>query len=559
MLKIVSQTWFVLTIVTTSFAQNLVPYQWQLEFNDGSSHEINLLLSWERQGLSYLSQPGTLSNTFYIPKKAHPADFTLEIQLLAQVGDIFINDHLIGGNFNTPFIWSASPEYESRKFNISKELLNLGGENSITIACADYSYTGGINHNFIMLYASPPTNSSIRFSFRSDEHLFNDQDDVSFDLITRAASDGHVSLIIRNDFRDALVTKELKVKKGIQESTLNLGPNRLPPGIYEIMAVLNDQGYIGATTYFVVSPTAMERSSPEPRGYKKYWDGAMKELEKVKPYFKINQVDSLSTEKRNGFVVEMQSIGNVTIRGYYFVPKGKKKYPAILNLPGYGYGFEYLDEFLKVDEEVIELAICVRGHGISLEAFSTEFPVPGFIGYEICDKEKIAYRQIYMDCLRALEFLLSRDEVDQAKIGVLGGSQGGGMALMTAGLMPDKVHACAYFDPFPTDLSNHIEIRTLIEDELKSYLKYYGNTCDMETARNTFSFLDTRHFAKKITCPVLYVTGLRDDDCPPRLGFSAYNEITAHKSFKIFPGDSHIGESNWKETMMSFFKEEFGF
>lgn len=285
----------------------------------------------------------------------------------------------------------------------------------------------------------------------------------------------------------------------------------------------------------------------------------MDELKQVDPQYKVTRVDSLCTITRDGYILEMKSLGDVTIRGYYFVPKKNKKYAAILNFPGYGYGFEDLDEFLKVEEEVIELAICVRGHGISKDAFTTEFPAPGFIGYNICDVNNIGYRQIYMDCIRALEFLLTRSEVDTSKIGVIGGSQGGGLALMTAGLMPDKVSACAYFDPFPTNLRNHIKIRTMIKDEVNAYLKYYDYACDFEAALTTFDFLDTKYFTKNIKCPTFYTTALLDDDCSSRIGFVAFNEIKSQKEFKIFPNDSHIGESSWKESSMLFFKKQFGF
>ena len=39
-----------------------------------------------------------------------------------------------------------------------------------------------------------------------------------------------------------------------------------------------------------------------------------------------------------------------------------------------------------------------------------------------------------MDCLRGIDFLTSRAEVDPSRIGVLGFSQGGGLTLATAAL-----------------------------------------------------------------------------------------------------------------------------
>ena len=563
-IKFIILNLFFLAVTLKGVSQSLMPLNWKLDLKKDSiikeSHPVNLLLSWERQGLSYLSPSGALSTSFYIPEMTMPSNFTLEFNLLLDVHEIYINGFHIGGDVPAKFIWSPTPKYETNKLIVPKKYLNFGKKNTIIINCSNFSYTGGKSHNKVLLYSGNKSfESKIDVLFTPKDHLFLNSDDVTFNLNTDTNSDGTLNLLIRNDYLDTLFIKEINLKKGIRSHHIDLKKEKLPPGFYEVIASLKTEGYAGTVDWFTVAPTKIKKSSVAPVGFNEFWNNAMDELNTIAPQFKMTKVDSLCTSKRNGYVVEMQSIGDVTIRGYYFVPKQKTSYAAILNLPGYGYGFEYLDEFLKNDENVIELAICVRGHGISKDAFNTEFPVPGFIGYNICDKENTVYRQIYMDCIRALEFLLSREEVDKSKIGVLGGSQGGGLTIMTAGLASEHIAACAYFDPFPTDLKNHIKIRTLIKDEVKSYLEYYNDACSFDQAITTLDFLDTKYFAKKIKCPTFYVTGLLDDDCPSRLGFSVFNEISAQKQFKIFPKDSHIGESNNKKDMMLFFKNQFGF
>src|ERR1041385_7277586 len=71
--------------------------------------------------------------------------------------------------------------------------------------------------------------------------------------------------------------------------------------------------------------------------------------------------------------------------------------------------------------------------------FRCKVYIPGIWGYKLCSEKENAYRAIYMDCVRAVEFLLSRPEVDANKICVMGGSQGGGLTLATAGLCGDKI------------------------------------------------------------------------------------------------------------------------
>jgi cephalosporin-C deacetylase-like acetyl esterase len=221
-------------------------------------------------------------------------------------------------------------------------------------------------------------------------------------------------------------------------------------------------------------------------------------------------------------------------------------------VPGYGYGFDNGKSFINSTDDVIELAICVRGHGISADVFNPGFDIPGIWGYKLCSEKENAYRSIYMDCVRAVEFLLSRPEVDTNKICVMGGSQGGGLTLATAGLCGDKIKACAYFDPFICDTRDQLRIRTVCNTEIKSYLKYYNDACSFNDALDIQDLIDTKGFADWIKCPVFFTTALFDDDCPPHMGFAAYNRIKSPKHFKIYPDDSHLGESGNYTEMRKF-------
>ena len=254
----------------------------------------------------------------------------------------------------------------------------------------------------------------------------------------------------------------------------------------------------------------------------------------------------------------MKSLGALTIRGYYFVPNTTGKHAAVLHLPGYSNGYQDLSGFMKNRENVIELALCVRGHGISADVFNPGFGIPGIWGYQLCNENEAAYRGIYMDCVRAVEFLLSRPEVDASRIGVMGGSQGGGLTLATAGLCSAEIKACSFFDPFPCDTRDHLRIRTMCNREFKNFLDYYKNECAFEDALKVQDLLDTKGFAAWIKCPVFFVTSLFDDDAPPHMGFSAYNRISAPKHFKIFPGLGHLNDKTYGEQFQ-FLKNELGF
>jgi len=269
-----------------------------------------------------------------------------------------------------------------------------------------------------------------------------------------------------------------------------------------------------------------------------------------KANFKVHKVDSLCSDNREGYVVEMQSLGNLTIRGYYFVPKTDGKHSVVMHLPGYSYGFEYLEGFRNRKGNTAEFALCVRGHGISKDVFDP-WSEQTLWSVGACSKEENIYRSIYMDCVQAINFLNSRPEIDKSKIGVAGGSQGGGLAIATSALCNDKIAACAFFDPFLCDIKHQTDIRTMVKKEFVDFTKVNGNNCSIEQIFSVQEFNDTKNFAQKINCPVSFLASLFDDDCPVHCGFSAYNLIESEKSYKVYPNDSHLGESGQYDKLFN--------
>ena len=557
------------SIVNSLNAQNFLSPLWKISFtdtvskashniNDKQWQDVNLLLSWERQ--SYFGQNGTcnIATDFYVPEAYKNDKLELTIGLHCDIRDIYVNDQYIGGAIPNSF-WSDRNKRTT--FSIPSNILKNNQANRIVIVASNLSYTGGKSYMYCQIHpVNSKNNSSVAIGFSTKNHVFELKDEkIGLTIQTNATKNGKVTLSIFNDFHKPIMKRVLTVKKGIVKTFVSFSDLDLTPGFYECTAILDDQSYSGTVGWFSIAPEKVKCENDTIKGFSQYWTTTLLDLKKVAPKFRMHKVDSLCSGKRDGYVIEMQSLGNLTVRGYYFVPRGQDKYPAILHVPGYGYGFQNLTEFLERKENVAELALCVRGHGISADVFHPGFGVPGVWGWNLCSETDNAYRSIYMDCVRAVEFLMSRPEINTSKIGVEGGSQGGGLALVTAGLCPENISALAYFDPFPADLRDHIKIRTIMQQEIKASLKFYNNTCSFEDALHVQDLLDTKGFAYTIDCPVFYATALFDDDCPPHVGFSAYNRIKSTKEYRVFPEDSHLGESNYQKDFMAFFGKQFGF
>ncbi|WP_255412016.1 acetylxylan esterase [Cryobacterium sp. Y82] len=63
--------------------------------------------------------------------------------------------------------------------------------------------------------------------------------------------------------------------------------------------------------------------------------------------------------------------------------------------------------------------------------------MPGFLTRGIDSRETYYYRRLFTDAVRAVAAARTLAVVDQARVGIMGTSQGGGIALAVAGLVPD--------------------------------------------------------------------------------------------------------------------------
>jgi cephalosporin-C deacetylase-like acetyl esterase len=548
-------------------AQNFLPLVWKISFTETSPTEqtlkntdswesVNLLLSWERQGYSASQGKCCLSSDFTVADKYADSTLVLKLGLQCFVREVYINSNRIGGNLPNQF-WTNRDA--STEFKIPGNVLHKGSANRIDIYASDLSYTGGLSHNSCTLSPANTTQkNNIRIIIPEANHVITNRT-PSLKIRFKASQKGMVKLCIKNDFHKTFVTRSFPVTPADTLLSIDLKKEITTPGFYECVALLNDNGHTGDVQWFALSPEKIDCKTETISGFKQYWNNTLSELHTVNPDFKLHRVDSLSTATRDGYVVEMKSLGNITIRGYYFVPKTTGKHAAILHVPGYGWGYQNQSQFLNSTENVVELALCVRGHGISTDVFKPEFDVPGIWGYKIYSEQDNAYRGIYADCVRAVDFLLSQPEIDSTRVGVMGGSQGGGLTLATAGLCKNKIAACAYFDPFQCDIRDFVNIREVCKGEINAYLKYYNNAYSLEQAMHVQDLINTKGFANWITCPVFFASSLFDDDCPPHVGFAAYNTIKTSKQYKVYPNDSHLGESNYNKEFMLYFKRQFKF
>ena len=130
-----------------------------------------------------------------------------------------------------------------------------------------------------------------------------------------------------------------------------------------------------------------------------------------------------------------------------------------------------------------------------------------------------------MDCVRGIDFLCSREEINKKKIAVFGGSQGGGLSFATAAL-DQRVSLCAPVVPFLAHWKKYF--KTSDWPEMNEWVESKKERT-WERTLKTLSYFDSMNLATRIQCPVFMGVGLQDPVCPPATNFAALNHTKGQK------------------------------
>jgi cephalosporin-C deacetylase len=142
-----------------------------------------------------------------------------------------------------------------------------------------------------------------------------------------------------------------------------------------------------------------------------------------------------------------------------------------------------------------------------------------------------------MDNLRAIDYILSKPEVDSKRVVVTGGSQGGGFSLAAAAL-DSRVTHCMVDLPFLCHFQRAMEISSEGPyPEIMTYLKFHPYL--ESQVMKTLSYFDNLNLANRIKAKTLVSVGLQDTVCPPSTVYGTFNQIKAPKEMVVYPYLAH--------------------
>lgn len=369
--------------------------------------------------------------------------------------------------------------------------------------------------------------------------LFNPGEKVKFDIKVLKNNIPIAGAEIRYSISEDMMNPHKEGMVQTKEGTAILDAGTMKkPGFLRCQAYVRYEGneYRGVSTVGF-NPEKLEPATSLPEDFLSFWNTAKSKAAKVPMDVQMTLVPERCTEKVNVYHVNIQSYESYSrLYGMLTMPKTEGKYPAVLKLPGAGIR-SYTGDVEHAANGMIIFEIGI--HGIPVNMSGSVYTnlymgaLKGYHTFNLDNRDKYYYKRVYLGCVRAIDFLFSLPQFDGENLVSFGGSQGGALSIVTAGL-DARVKGLVAFYPALSDMAGYMHGRAGGWPHM--FDKKENQTVEKE---NTARYYDVVNFARQLRVPGFYTFGYNDMVCPPTTTYSVYNVIEAPKQLLVSEETAH--------------------
>lgn len=290
-----------------------------------------------------------------------------------------------------------------------------------------------------------------------------------------------------------------------------------------------------------------------------FWEETLKAAAARPLADRREQQESLSPHM-DVYQITYEGYDDTPIHGWYLLPKfvspeDGKGLPCVVMYHGY-HGSKGIPEqyaaWLLMGYAIF--AIDVRGQsGDTGNLLAQRHGMTaGWMTQGLLDPRGSYYQAITVDAIRAVEWAAAQPEVDASRITVMGGSQGGGLALMTGALsdIPSLVVA---------DIPNMCHMDYGIyhsQGSLTEAANFVSRQPErLDEVLRTLSYFDMLNLVGRLTVPTFVSVSLKDPICMPETIFAFYNRLEAPKQMQIYPFNGHATSGNHLSKQVTFMRK----
>lgn len=355
--------------------------------------------------------------------------------------------------------------------------------------------------------------------------------------------DATVNYEIADDMLAADRKGEVIMKHG--RAVIDMG-TRNTPGFRDLRlsAVVDGKKYV----HHVKVGFSVDEIRPftrEPADFIDFWNRNIENMRAVPLSYTKEKAEEYCTDKIDCYLLKIRlNKQNQSVYAYLFYPKNAQKgsCPVVLCPPGAG--IKTIKEPLRhkyyAEHGFIRMEIEIHGLDPRLPKETFDDITKAFNGREngylyngLQDPDRYYMKRVYLSLIRCLDLLTALPEWDGRNLIVQGGSQGGALAIVAAGL-DRRVTQCIVNHPALSDMAAYSAGRT-------GGYPHFNKVDGMFTDRNmrTMAYYDVVNFARHVTADVYMTWGYNDNTCPPTTSYAVWNTFTCPKEALITPINEH--------------------
>lgn len=355
---------------------------------------------------------------------------------------------------------------------------------------------------------------------------------------------GEVTYTVGNDLLGTDTKGTVTLKNG--RAKINIGTKKTP-GFRDVVLTMKLDGQ--SYTHHVkvgFSPEKIQPFTQEPKDFNTFWQGNLDELAKIPLSYTKEIAKEYCTDKVDCYLVKIPvNRRKQCVYGYLFYPKNAQpgKHPVVLCPPGAG--IKTIKEPLRhkyyAENGFIRLEIEIHGLDPRLpketfddisRAFNSD--PTGYLENGIDNRDRYYMKHVYLALVRCIDLLTSLPEWDGRNVAVQGGSQGGALALVAAGL-DKRVNLCVVNHPALSDMAGYTE-----KGRTGGY-PHFNRMTGLYTPSNisTMAYYDVVNFARKVKATTYMTWGYNDNTCPPTTSYAVWNTLNCEKESLITPINEH--------------------
>lgn len=303
-----------------------------------------------------------------------------------------------------------------------------------------------------------------------------------------------------------------------------------------------DGHHYGDVVKMAYAPEQIQPFSVMPKDFESFWQKALKEARKVPLEAEYHEVPDATDQHIETRLVRLRVGRDKWMYGYLSRPLDGKKHPVVLCPPGAGSQKIYpSDYFPRLGMTYLKIEIHDNDQRLGDDEYNQmrQQKCDGYMRRGMESRDTYYYKDVYVGCARAVDFLCSLADWDQRNVIVTGGSQGGALTIITS-VLNERVTLCAPFYPALCDVTGFLHQRA--GGWPKFFTSYYKDglvTIPQEQAVETLQYFDVVNFARLLKVPTFMSWGYSDETCSPTSVWAAWNVMTAPKQQDITPSSGH--------------------